>query len=226
MLVIYDAAQNLLSRETIPVGGETPLDVVLREGMHGDVAGVFVKINNTIRFAPWSDLSADPRGLRYFSDSFIQTGELTLRITKAPCGGRLPLMLQLRELQPTIQALASKAEAPVTRLAYRPLGNWADTGLFLPDQLRPRIDDRWDDPPCQPGLSLAAAIEKQHALTAASHQMLSVDAPLNVDERPKATTLTRAVAKADRARPCRLCRSSDDHGENAHDHGHDKGMRW
>jgi len=108
-----------------------------------------------------------------FSDSFAQVGELTLRVTKAPCGGRLPLVFQLRELR--LPARQDKAPKPET-VAYQPLADWSETGLYLPGDLIERINERWSEEPCQPALSPEDARDKWKAL-APSFVSISIEPP-------------------------------------------------
>ena len=214
-LSIYDEAQNLLTEEPIPSRSWRPLNVVIREGRHEDTAGIFIKFNNNVRFVPWIDLSADPRGLKVFSDSFAQVGELTLRVTKAPCGGRLPLVFQLRELR--FPARQDKALKPET-VVYQPLAYWSETGLYLPEDLIERIDEQWPDESCQPTLSPEDARDKWEIL-APNFVSISIEPR---DEETKVPSKDRQAGN----RPCRLCRDSDDNGSSDDRSGqYDEGRR-
>jgi hypothetical protein len=135
-LTIYDRDQNLLAQEPIPA--HHPFEIVLREGVHGQQAGIFAKFNGTIRFVSWRDLTSRPNGSRFHSDSFAQTGELPLRVSRDACGASPPLQFRLRE-----RAGGAGAD-------YRPLGGWAATGLHLPDDLQDALDERWPEEPCEP----------------------------------------------------------------------------
>ena len=207
-LSIYDEAQNLLTQEPIPSRGWRPLNVVIREGRHEDTAGIFIKFNSNVRFVPWTDLSADPRGLQVFSDSFAQVGELTLRVTKAPCGGRLPLVFQLSELRlPARQDESLKPETVV----YQPLADWSETGLYLPEDLIERIDEQWPDEPCQPTLSPEDARDKWKILAPNFVR-------ISIEPRDKETKAPSNDGQPGH-RPCRSCRDSDDNGSSHHHSG-------
>ena len=207
-LSIYDEAQNLLTEEPIPSRSWRPLNVVIREGRHEDTAGIFTKFNSNVRFVPWSDLSAGPRGLQVFSDSFAQIGELTLRVTRAPCGGRLPLVFQLRELRlPARRDEALKPEAVI----YQPLADWSETGLYLPEELIEHIDERWPEEPCQPTLSPEDGRDKWEILAPNFVR-------ISIEPRDKETKVPSNDRQPEN-RPCRLCRDPDDNGSSDHRSG-------
>ena len=217
-LTIYDVAQNVLTDEKIPVRGWTPLEIVLREGAHEESKGVFVKINGNVRFVPWQDLIADPLGQRFYSDAFVKAGELTLRITKAPCGGRLPLIFQVRELRPKVMPAGSPIKPSLEDIGYEPLSSWTESGLYLPENLAGHIDGRWDDQECQPSSTPPHAAFIQQTLLA------SLDGRPGIPDQQIATLSTAGpeVEKKELdpwGKPCRLCRkeeSDNDHGRGDH----------
>lgn len=208
-LTIYDVAENVLADEQIPVKGWTSLDIVMREGSYEESEGVFVKINGNVRFVPWLDLIADPLGQRFYSDAFVKAGELTLRVTKAPCGGRNPLVFQVRELRPKVKPASPETVKALTDIGYEPLSSWTDSGIYLPDRLATRIDDRWDDQECQPVVAPPKAAFTQQALAQ------------SLDVRPAISDQQVIVQKAPEpeieakpplplyGKPCRLCRKDD-----------------
>jgi hypothetical protein len=208
-LAVDDVAQNRLADKQLPVQGWTSLEIVMRGGSHDGVAGVFVDINGHERFVSWLDLTADPLGQRFYSDSFVKAGELTLRVTKGPCGGRMPLVFQVRELRPKVQPIVSAGGATFDDISYEPLSGWDESGLYLPDRLTDRIDARWEDQECQPTLAPAGATHAQQASVeshgvrpAASNQQVAVkEAP---EPEVKAKPPLDPYGK-----PCRLCRKDD-----------------
>jgi len=217
-LAIYDVAQNVLADEPIPAQGWTSLEIVMREGSYEGRAGIFVKINGNVRFVPWIDLTADPLGQRFYSDAFVKAGELTLRVTNAPCGGRKPLVFQVRELQPKVQTTSGTGDATPADINYEPLSGWTESGLYLPDRFADRLDARWEDQECQPALAPAGTAYTQQALVqsrdvrpAASNQQVAVkEAP---EPEIKAKPPLPPYGK-----PCRLCRK-DDTGDDGHSGG-------
>lgn len=207
-LAIYDVAQNVLADEQIPVQGWTSLDIVMREGSYEGTAGVFVKINGNVRFLPWLDLTADPLGQRFYSDAFVKAGELTLRVTKAPCGGRMPLVFQVRELRPNVQPTAPAGEATLADISYEPLSGWTESGLYLPDRLANRIDARWEDQECQPALAPTDATYTQQALVHTPGVRPAVsNEQVAVQEAPEPEVKTKPIDPW--GKPCRLCRKDD-----------------
>ena len=207
-LTIYDAAQNVLVDEDIPTQGWTPLNIVMRQGSYEESEGVFVKINGNVRFVPWPDLIADPLGQRFYSDSFIKAGELTLRVTKAPCGGRLPLTFQLKELKPKVLPLGSESKPSLADISYEPLSNWTESGLYLPSTFADQLDGRWEKQECQPATAPPVAAFAQQALNDSHIQ------PAFSDEKA-------AIRKAEKlpawGKPCRLCRHDDTGNEYGDD---------
>jgi len=215
-LVVGDVAQNRLADKQLPVRGWTSLEIAMRGGSHDGAAGVFVDINGNERFVSWLDLIADPLGQRFYSDSFVKAGEITLRVTKGPCGGRMPLVFQVRELRPKVQPIASAGAATIDDISYEPLSDWDESGLYLPDRLTNRIDARWEDQACQPALAPTGAVLTQHASVqshgirpAASNQQAAVKRALEPEIEAKPIDPY--------GKPCRLCRkddTGDDYGGN------------
>lgn len=215
-LVVDDVALNRLADKQLPVQGWTSLEIAMRGGNHDGAAGVFVDINGNERFVSWLDLTADPLGQRFYSDSFVKAGEITLRVTKGPCGGRMPLVFQVRELRPKVQPIASAGAATIDDISYEPLSDWDESGLYLPDRLTNRIDARWEDQACQPASAPTGAVFTQHAPVqshgvrpAVSNQQAVVKRALEPEIKAKPIDPY--------GKPCRLCRkddTGDDYGGN------------
>ncbi len=219
-LTIYDVAENVLADEQIPVKGWTSLDIVMREGSYEESDGVFVKINGNVRFVPWLDLIADPLGQRFYSDAFVKAGELTLRVTKAPCGGRSPLVFQVRELRPKVKPASPETVKALTDIGYEPLSGWTESGIYLPDRLADRIDSRWEDQECQPVVAPPKAAFTQQALVPSPDIRPAVS-----DRQVVVQTATKPEVKEKPpfplyGKPCRLCRK-DDTGDDGYG-GNDK----
>lgn len=224
-LVIFDVAQNVLADEQIPVQGWTSLDIVMREGTYDASDGVFVQINRNVRFVPWLDLIADPLGQRFYSDAFIKAGELTLRVTKAPCGGRLPLIFRVRELQPKVWPAGSATDPMLNDISYVPLFTWAESGLYLPDRFVEQIDGRWEEEECQPIMAQPNAAFVQQALIHFSEVRSAVS-----DRHVVAHIAVKSEAREQEpidpwGRPCKICRKTEpdndhDRGEHRHDDDH------
>jgi hypothetical protein len=207
-LAVDDAEQVRLVDKHLPVQGWTSLEIVMRGGNHEGAAGVFVDINGNQQFVSWADLAADPLGQRLYSDSIVKAGELTLRVTRAPCGGRTPLVFQVRELRSKGQSTASAGAATLADISYEPLSGWTESGLYLPDHLINRIDDRWEGQECQYALAPGGATSTQQALVqsrdvlpAASNQRITVRKALEPE--------TKAEPIDPYGKPCRLCRKDD-----------------
>jgi len=219
-LTIYDVAENVLADEQIPVQGWTSLDIVMREGAYEESDGVFVKINGNVRFVPWLDLIADPLGQRFYSDAFVKAGELTLRVTKAPCGGRIPLVFQVRELRPKVKPASPETVKALTDIGYEPLSGWTESGIYLPDRLADRIDSRWEDQECQPVVAPPKAAFTQQALVPSPDIRPAVS-----DQQVVIQTAAKPEVKEKEpidpwGKPCRLCRK-DDTGDDGYG-GNDK----
>ena len=174
-----------------------------------------------MRFTPWLDLVANPLGQRFYSDAFVKAGELTLRVTRAPCGGRNPLVFQVRELRPNVQPAAPETVEALTDIGYEPLSGWAESGIYLPERLADRIDSRWEDQECQPALTPTGAAVTQQAL----FQSRDVR-PAWSDQQSILQSASMYEVKEEQVvpwgKPCRLCRHDDtgnDHGSN-HDSNH------
>ncbi len=208
-LTIYDVAENVLADEKIPVQGWTSLDIVMREGAYEQSEGVFVKINGNVRFVPWLDLIADPLGQRFYSDAFVKAGELTLRVTKAPCGGRNPLVFQVRELRPKVKPASPETVKTFSDIGYEPLSGWAESGIYLPDRLADRIDSHWEEQECQPIEAPSNAAFTQQALVQSPDVR-----PAASDQQVVIQTAAKPEVKEKEpidpwSKPCRLCRNDD-----------------
>lgn len=218
-LTIYDVAENILADEQIPIRGWASLEIVMREGKYNDSDGVFVKINGNVRFVPWLDLIAGPLGQRFYSDAFVKAGELTLRVTKAPCGGRLPLMFQVRELAPKTMRRDSTERPSIDEIGYVSLSNWTESGLFLPERLSHQIDDRWGELECQPTVAptRTALLQENLANSLDIHPAI-FDAKVAIEAATKPKAMKVVVDPW--GKPCRRCRKEEN------DNGYDSRDEW
>jgi len=216
-LAVDDVEQNRLLDQHLLVQGWTSLEIDMREDDQEGAAGIVVDINGNEQSVSWADLAADPLGQRLYSDSIVKAGELTLRVTRAPCGGRMPLVFQVRELRSKGQPTVSAGGTTVADISYEPLSGWTESGLYLPDHLINRIDDRWEGQECQHALAPGGATSTEQALVqsrdvlpAASNQRITVRKALEPE--------TKAEPIDPYGKPCRLCRKDDtgddDYGGN------------